>query len=162
VTFFGHPDTYRSYFCSRCTVELRVPRRLNRRFWLAWVAENAVSIHRSPLLLSACEKVARILAEARSRGVPVPIDIGEIACPGCGDSFVIGNIHTSPLVCPRCKSRSARPVPGTFMIIVSDYGPPDKEAARRVIVHLNELTENPKGHDLERAVSHRSSGEDRA
>src|SRR5947209_2759651 len=47
-TFFEHPKTYRCYFCARCIVELRVPRRLNRRFWLAWVAANADEISRSP------------------------------------------------------------------------------------------------------------------
>ena len=134
-SFFRHPKTFQSYFCSRCTVELRVPRRLNRRFWLDWVAENAVDITRSPLLLRSCETIARILAEARSRHVPVPIEIEEQVCPDCGDRMVIGNIHTSPLVCPRCKSRSARWVRGPW-IILTDYGPPDKEAARRVIVHL--------------------------
>jgi hypothetical protein len=151
-TFFLQPETYRCYFCSRCVVELRVPRRLNRRFWLAWVAENAVDITRSPPLFSACERVARILAGARSSRVTVSIDIGAIDCPNCGDPIEIGNIHTNPLVCPLCESRSARPVGGPW-IILTDYGPPDVEAARRAILHLKELAENPKGHHPEEAIT---------
>ncbi len=150
LTFFQQPKTYRSYFCSRCIVELRVPSRLNRRFWLDWVAENAVDITRSPLVLRACERVAHILAGARSRRVPVPIDIGAVVCPDCGDRMEIGNINNNPLVCPRCQSRSARKDRGhPPWIIVTDYGPPDLEAARRVILHLKELAEDPRRHHPE-------------
>jgi hypothetical protein len=111
-TFFQHAETYGCYVCSRCFGELDVPRRLNRRCWLPWVGEHAVLITRSQLVFTACERVARILAGARSRHVPVPIDIGSIECPDCGDPMAIGTIDTNSLVCPLCKSCSARRVPG--------------------------------------------------
>jgi hypothetical protein len=153
-TFFQHLETHRCYVCSRCFVELVVPRRLNRRSWLAWVAEHVANITRSPLLFRACERVALILAGARSSHAPVPIDIGAIDCMDCGDRMEPGNINTNPLVCPRCKTRSARPIRGhPPWIIPMDYGSPDGEAVRRVILHLKELAENPKGHHPEGALT---------
>jgi len=100
---FREPETYRCYSCRRCIVDLCVPRRLNRSYWLRWVSENAseltrspllfkacelgvcidrralVVITRSPLLFRACERVSSILAGARSRYVAVPKDIGMMA-----------------------------------------------------------------------------------
>jgi hypothetical protein len=148
-TFFHHPKTYLSYFCARCVLQVRVPRHLSRRYWIAWVTQNATEISRSPLLLEICERLARILAGARSPRVPVPIELGAVVCPNCGDSMAIGDIDTNPLVCPQCQSRSARRDLGSpFEIILADYGPPDGAEVRRLIVHLNRLaddTQAPRG-----------------
>jgi hypothetical protein len=158
------PESYRSYFCQRCLLDLLVPRRLARSSWLRWVSENASEltcspllfracelgvtvdrqalevIARSPLLFRACEMVASILAGTRSSYVPVSIDIGPMECPNCGDLMTIENSDTKPLVCPECESRSTRSMsghaPGTCLV---DYWPLDGEEIRRVILHLKEL-----------------------
>jgi hypothetical protein len=141
------PETYRCYFCCRCAEHLRVPRRLRRRSWLVWVPENTFWIVQSRLLFEACERVARALAGARSRYALVPVDIGTIVCPRCNDPMAIGDIETTPLVCPGCKRRSARlarehrPCP-----IIVDHCPQPGEVVSRVILHLKELAEHPKGH----------------
>jgi hypothetical protein len=150
-TFFHHPKTYRCYFCPRCIIELRLPRRLNRRFWLAWVSENAHRIGESPLLFSTCERVACILAGARSNSEPVAIDLAAIVCPDCGDRMAIGEIHANPVVCPRCQGRSARC--GEHRITTIDPPPRDDEADRRMIAHLKGLAKRPRGSHPEGALT---------
>jgi hypothetical protein len=138
-------ETYRSYFCSRCVAHLRVPRRLSRTSWLGWVAEHAGTIARSRLLFMACERVAHVLAGARWRYAPVPVDIGTMVCPGCGDPMVIGDIDATPLICPGCKRRSARSVRGHRCgRIIVDYAPQGWEEVRRVILHLKAQAEHSR------------------
>jgi hypothetical protein len=166
---FQKPETYRSYSCPRCVVDLYVPRRLTRSAWVRWVSENASEltrsplrfaacelgvrvdqqalgvIARSPLLFRACERVASILAQARSRYVAVSIDIGTMACPDCGDPLTVGDPDTVHSVCPECESRAARWV-SEFCpeIVLVDYSPLDDSDVRRVIHHLKDLAERPK------------------
>jgi hypothetical protein len=158
------PESYRSYSCQRCLLDLFVPRRLNRSSWLRWVCENASEltrspltftacefgvrvdrqalevIARSPLLFRACEIVASILAGTRSSYVPVSIDIGPVECPNCGDAMTFEDLGTKSLVCPECESRSTRSLSGDAPATCSvDYWPLDGEEIRRVILHLKEL-----------------------
>jgi hypothetical protein len=166
---FHELDTYRCYFCPRCFVELYVVRRLSRSSWLRWVSQNASEmtrapmlflacelgvrvdvdaltvIARSPLLFEACARVSGILAGTRSRYVPIPIDIGIMVCPACGDRMPVGCVGTSLLVCPLCESRSARSMGDhhSEMVLV-DYVPLKEENVRSVILHLQELAEHPK------------------
>jgi hypothetical protein len=170
---FQKPETYRSYFCQRCLLDLLVPRRLSRSSWLRWVAENASEltrsplaftacelgvrvdrqalevITRSPLLFRACEIVAGILAGARSSYIPVSIDFGSIECPKCGDQMTIGDLDTNPMVCPACESRSTRSINGhahaTWLV---DYWPLDSEEIRQVILHLQDLAEHSRDSDF--------------
>jgi hypothetical protein len=163
---FQKPETYRSYFCQRCFLDVLVPRRLYRSSWLRWVSENASElsrsplvftacemgvsvdrqaldvIARSPLLFKACESVACILAGTRSSYVHVSIDIRPMECPRCGDHMAIGDSDNNPLVCPECESRTTRsisaPAPGTCMV---DYWPLDDKDYRRAILHLKELAQ---------------------
>jgi hypothetical protein len=151
---------------------MRVPRRLSRSAWLRWVSENASeltrsplvftacelgvrvdlqalgAISRSPLLSEACERVSRIFAGARSRYVPVPIDIGAIACTGCGNDMTIGCSETNSLVCPTCESHSARSIgeqhPEPILV---DYIPLEDEEVRRVVHRLTALAACSEGHD---------------
>jgi hypothetical protein len=152
-TFFQHPKTYRRYFCPRCVVEVCLPRLLNRRFWLGWVSENAGCISHWPLLFTTCEMVARVLAGARSNDELVAIEPGAIVCPGCGDRMAIGDIHTSPLVCPRCHGRSARRAPGPGGIIMVTPIPAGEDGVRQVIAHLKGLAEKPVGSHLTGALA---------
>jgi hypothetical protein len=167
---FHKPETYRSYCCPRCFVELDVPRRLNRSSWLRWVSENASElthsplhfrtcelgvrvdrqalevIARSPLLFKACECVASILAGTRSPYVPVSIDIGPMECPQCGDDMAIGDFDTNPLVCPECESPSTRSIKGhAHATCLVDYWPLDGDEIRRVIRHLKEMADHSRG-----------------
>ena len=84
------PETYRTYFCSRCFVHLYVPRDLDRNTWLRWLTGSAREIAECPLLKRAHERIARILAEARSGYVPVSVDIGTILCPDCSEPMALG------------------------------------------------------------------------
>ncbi len=168
---FQTPETYRCYFCPRCFVELYVSRRLSRSSWLRWVSENASELTRSPLLFSAselgvrvnqqalqvisrspllfetCERVSSILAKSRSRYVPVPIDIGTMACAGCGDPMRVGCVETNLLVCPKCESPSARSISEHHAeVVLEDYSPLKDEEVRRVILHLRELAEYREDH----------------
>jgi hypothetical protein len=161
------PETYRRYYCPRCSIELNVSRRLSRSAWLRWVSENASEVSRSPLLLracehgvsidlqalqviarspllfDACERVSRSLACASSLYVPIPIDIGTIACGDCGDPMTVGCCETSALMCPRCETPSARSL-GDHRAerILVDYVPPVEDDVRRVVRHLTELAAN--------------------
>ncbi len=125
------PDTYRSYRCARCVIELCVQRQLSRSAWLRWVSQNASElsqspldfkaselgvtidlqsldvISRSPLLFGACESVSNILAGSRSRYAPVAIDIGTPDCPDCGDAMTAGDQHPDSVVCPECENPAA-------------------------------------------------------
>jgi hypothetical protein len=166
---FRKPETYRSYSCPRCFVELHVPRRLSRSSWLRWVSENASELTRSPLRFAACElgvrvdprtlaviarspllfraseRVACILAGAGSRYASVPIDIGAMDCPDCGDPLAIGDLDANPAVCPECESGAASWTGETGPeIAMVDYVPLDDEMVRRVILHLQELAEPSK------------------
>ncbi len=165
------PETYQCYLCARCFVDLYVARRVSRSSWLRWVSENASETRRSPLLFSACElgvmvdlqaievisrspllfeackRVSRILAETRSRYVPVPIDIGTMACPDCGDPMTMGCLGTSFLVCPKCQNQSARSISELHAeSVLVDYFPLKDEDVRRVILHLKALAEHPDDH----------------
>jgi hypothetical protein len=182
---FREPETYRCYTCARCSVDLCVPRRLNRSSWLRWVSENAseltrsplllracelgvcvdqralVVITRSPLLFRACERVSSVLAGARSRYVAVPIDIGMMACPDCGDQLTIGKLGADASICPNCESRCARWISEHHPeVIFVDYSPLNDGAARRVILHLKELAAHAKdqhskwNHDLPTSEVH--------
>jgi hypothetical protein len=148
-TFFQHPKTYQSYFCPRCVVELRLPRLLNRRFWLGWVTEHAGYISHWQLVFKTCEMFARVLAGARSNDEIIAIDPGAIVCPDCGDRMAIGDIHTNSLICPKCQGRSARRAPGPGGIILVDPLPVGDDRVRQVIAHLKGLAEKPAGPHLE-------------
>jgi hypothetical protein len=165
---FDKPETYRCYSCTRCHVDLYVPRWLKRASWLRWVAENVSEmtrsplhfkaselgvrldqnaldvITRSPLLFNACEKVAAALATTSSRYLPVPIDIGPISCPACADLMIEGDPDTQLAVCPRCEGQSAWSIiedhPGAMLV---DYSPLEHGEARRVILHLEGLAWHP-------------------
>jgi hypothetical protein len=152
-TFFQHPNTYRRYFCPRCVVQLHLPRLLNRRFWLGWVTENAGYVSHWPLVFRTCEMVARLLAGARSNYELVAIDPGAIVCPDCGDRMAFGDIHTNPLVCPRCQGRAARRAPGLGGIILVTPIPAGDDGVRQVIAHLTGLAERPAGSHLKGALA---------
>ena len=172
---FQKPETYWSYSCPRCFVDLHVPRRLSRGAWMRWVSENASEltraplhfaacdlgvrvdhralavIARSPLLLRTCERVAGILAAAGSRYATVAIDIGTLECPDCGDPLLIGDLDANPSVCPGCESPSGSWTDdsGPEAVLV-DYFPLEDGVVRRVILHLKELAEPPRKLNSER------------
>jgi hypothetical protein len=164
-----NPETYRCHFCPRCFVDLSVPRQLSRSSWLRWITQNASEMTRSPLVLSACElgvridlralevisrspllfeaceRVSRILAAARSRYVPIPIDIGSMPCPDCGDPMTNGCIQSNVLFCPRCKNQSARSIgEHHHEIALVDYFPLKDADVRRMVFYLTELAEHPE------------------
>jgi hypothetical protein len=161
---FERPESYRSYFCPGCLDHLCVPRELSRRSYLRWVYQNAAEttrapldfracelgvmvdpqsldvIARSPLLFKACERVARVLGETNWPYVAVPIDIGAMACPDCGDAMCDGSIETTALVCPRCEGASAT----AFGEEIGEsarvaYHPLDDDVVRAIIDHLEAL-----------------------
>jgi hypothetical protein len=172
------PESYRSYFCQRCLLDLLVPRRLNRSSWLRWVSESASEltrsplhfracelgvrvdrqalevIARSPLLFRSCEIVAVMLAGPRSPYAPVSIDIGPMECPNCGDPMTIDDSDTKPLVCPECESCSTRSLSGDApATCLADYWPLDGEEIRRVILHLKELAGYSSDSDFGRKLA---------
>ena len=160
------PETYRSYSCARCCVDLHVPRRLNRSAWLRWVAENASELTRAPLDFAACElgvavdaralaviarsqllfqvcqRVAAILVEAVSRYESVPIDIGEMDCPECGDPLTIGDLDDNASVCVECRRLAAGWI-GEIDVetVMVDYVPLDPDVVQGVILYLKQLAE---------------------
>jgi hypothetical protein len=105
---FPDQEVYRRYFCSRCFVHLNVPRVLDRNSWLNSIAGNARQIAECPLLNKTHERIAMRFAEARSRYVPISIDIGTLSCPNCREPMAPGDIDSNPLSCPRCQRQSAR------------------------------------------------------
>jgi hypothetical protein len=176
------PETYRCYICPKCFVHLYVPRQLSRAAYLRWVYENATEVSRSPLLFQACElgvrvleqslaviarspllfeaceRVARIVAGASSRYLPVSIDIGSMSCADCCDPMRVGDIATNPLICPRCESRSARSLgdhdPEAVFV---DYRPLDDELVRGVILHLERLAGHTSVSRSERPLAIKSA-----
>jgi len=172
------PESYRSYFCPRCFVDLCVPRRVTRSAWLRWISENASEmtrsplrlgccelgvwidsqalqvISRSPLLFQACERVSGNLVGTRSSYVPVPIDIGMMTCPGCDNPMETGCLESSLSVCPQCKSQAGRSIggPGSEHILVN-YSPIADEEVRRMILHLKALAEHPEGRRFEKMLA---------
>ena len=165
IDFFGH-NAYWRYACSRCFVDLSVPRQLSRCAWLRWVSQNASEltrsplhftacelgvrvdlqsldvISRSPLLYRACERISSALAGARSRYLPVAIDVGTIECPDCGDSMTRGYQDARWLICPQCKNLTAESINERHAgIVLGDYSSLAPEDVRRVIVHLERLAE---------------------
>lgn len=180
---FREPETFRSYSCTRCIADLYVPRHLSRSSWLRWVSENVSEltrspmhfaaselgvgvdhealavIARSPLLFRACERVAGILAAAGSRYAIVPIEIGTIECPNCGDPLRFGDIEAGPPACPRCDSPAARWIGGSGPeAVLVDYSPLDDAEVRQVIRHLEGLAENPDGNASGRKRALRADG----
>ncbi len=115
-----------------CFVELFLPRQLSRAGWLRRVSQNASEltgpplyftacelgvrvdvqsldvISRSPLLFRVCERVSSILAGTRSRYLPVPIDLGSLECPDCGDRITNHEGHADDLVCPEMHDTTCR------------------------------------------------------
>lgn len=167
------PETYRRYSCARCCVDLCVLRQTSRSSWLRWVRESAseltrsplhftacemgvgvdqqdlVVITRSPLLFRACERVSSIVAGERSRYLPVPIDIGTIPCPDCGDPLNDGELVANAAVCPLCMSRcaswTAKQHPDA---VFAEYSPVPEADVRWVISHLRALAAYPKDQQL--------------
>jgi uncharacterized protein (UPF0212 family) len=163
---FHEPDAYWCYSCSRCVVELYVPRELSRSAWLRWVSQHASEltqsplsftacelgvrvdlqsldvISRSPLLFRVCERVSSNLAGTRSRYEPVAIEIGTLECPDCGDPIEARDLDAGSLVCPECENPSAESTSeqDAGMVLV-DYSPLAVEDVRRVIRHLEQLAE---------------------
>jgi hypothetical protein len=161
---FERPETYRCYFCPCCLDHLCVPRELSRRSYLRWVYQNATEttrapldfracelgvlidsqsldvIARSPLLFLGCERVARILGEANRPYIAVPIDIGGMTCPDCGEEMFDGSIETTALLCPGCEGTraSARGEEIRESAWVA-YRPLDHGMVRAVIGHLEAL-----------------------
>ena len=161
-------DTCWCYQCAKCFVELYVPRQTSRSRWLRWVSQNASEltrwpleftacelgvrvdlqsldvISRSKLLFVACERVSIILAQARSPYVPVPIDIGTLECPDCGDPMAIRDHDADLLICPCCDHRSVVSTKEQHAGIVPvDYSPLASEDVRRLVLHLRQLAEPP-------------------
>ncbi len=171
------PEAHRSYVCPKCYVHLYVPRQLSRAAYLRWVYENTSELSRSPLFLAASElgvrvqeqslaviarsallfeasqRVARILAGATSRYLPVSIDIGSIKCPDCCEPMLAGDIDSNILVCPSCEGRMARSLgdhhPETVLV---DYRPLEGELVRGVILHLERLAGHAKISNSKRAL----------
>jgi hypothetical protein len=179
---FEDPLTYRCYYCPRCLVALCVPRQLSRSSWLRWVRESAWEmtraplvfsacelgvrveeqalevIARSPLLFCACERVATILAAATSRYIPVPIDIGTMECPDCGDPMTTGDRDVDPSVCPTCASRFARSIcERDTRVVLVDYRALNDEDVRAVIVHFHEIAEPTGGRHSKKGFAHANS-----
>ena len=164
---FYEPNTFWRYACSRCFVELYLPRQLSRCTWMRWVSQNASEltqsplhftacelgvrvdvqsldvISRSPLLFRVCERISSNLAGTRSRYVPVAIDVGTIECPDCGDSMTRGYQQDAQwLICPQCKNLSAQAMSERHAgVVLVDYSSLALEDVRRVIVHLERLAE---------------------
>jgi hypothetical protein len=175
---FFEPDTCWRYSCTRCFVELCVPRQLSRCAWLHWVSQNASEltrsplhftacelgvrvdlqsldvISRSPLLFRVCERISSALAGTRSRYLPVAIDVGTIECPDCGDSMTRGYQVARCLTCPQCKNLSAESMSEQHAgIVLVDYSSLDLEDVRRVIVHLERLAEPREDDDSKRMLA---------
>lgn len=176
----SRPEAHGSYVCPRCFVQLHVPHEMSRASYLRWVYENASELYRSPLmfhasehgvrvseesiaviarsplLFKACKRVARILAGARSRYVPVPIDIGSMTCPSCCERMIFGDIDSATLICPHCESRSARSLgrggPETILV---DYRPLDDGLVHGVILYLERLAGHSKGSNSKRPITDR-------
>jgi hypothetical protein len=172
------PESYRSYYCPRCFIDLCVPRRLTRSSWLRWIAENAWEmtrtplqlgacelgvwidsralqvISRSPLLFQACEKVSGILAESRSSYVPVPVDVGTMTCPDCDNPMEVGCLESSLSVCPQCNSQSARSIGGLYSeSLLVNYSPIKGEEVRRMILHLKALAQHREDPRFEKMLA---------
>jgi hypothetical protein len=107
--------------------------------------ESLEVITRSPLLFRACEKVAGILAAAGSRYAAIPIDIGTIECPDCGDPLRAGELEVKPPACPRCGGQAARWIGGFCTeVALVDYSPLDDAEIRLVVHYLEGLAECSK------------------
>jgi hypothetical protein len=144
-------ESYRRYFCSRCFVHLNVPRVVDRNSWLNWIAGDARQIAERPLLISAHERIARTLAESRSRYTPVTIDIGTMVCPDCSESMVLGGIDSNRVHCPRCASPSASSLGiSRFVSLFGEENEVDEEGVRRVIDRLKLLSQ-PRKRSREKA-----------
>jgi hypothetical protein len=165
----GDPDSYQLFRCATCFVELFLPRQLSRAGWLRWVSQNASEltgpplyftacelgvrvdmqsldvISRSPLLFRVCERVSSILAGTRSRYLPVPIDLGSLECPDCGDQITNHEGHADNVVCPECTTpRAVATSEEQAGVVLVDYTPLAAGDVRRMILHLEQLAEPPK------------------
>jgi hypothetical protein len=163
---FAEAESYCGYVCPKCFMQLYVPRQTTRAAFLRWVNENASElcraplafhacelgvrveehslavIARSPLLFQTCERVARILSEERSPYLSVSIELGSVACAGCGESMLAGDVDSNGLVCPCCESRRARAFGDHHpQKVLVDYQPLDNDVVRGVVCYLNRLAE---------------------
>jgi hypothetical protein len=172
------PESYRCYSCPRCAVELYVPRQASRSAWLRWVSQNASEMTRSPLhfcacevgvtidwqalevisrsvsLFRVCERISSNLAGTGSRYQYAPIDIGAMNCADCGEPLNDGELNAELVVCPECKCRSvtwaSEIVPALVLV---DYSPLAADDVRRVVQHIEQLAEPPKGRFSKRLLA---------
>jgi hypothetical protein len=175
---FHAPDSYWRYSCSRCFVDLCVPRQLSRAAWLRWVSQNASEltrsplcftacelgvrvdlqsldvISRSPLLFRVCERVSSVLAGTGSPYLPVPIDIGNLECADCGDPMNEGGLDACSFVCLECGDPSAVSTSEEHAgIVLVDYSPCPVEDVRGLICHLVHLAEPHKDRGAKRLLA---------
>ena len=97
------PANSRSLFCPRCYNRLYYPKSIERSAWHRWYDQLLQSEPESVWLLPV---LARVNASFESAGwyTPRPIELGEVACPGCSALMVESNGERDPLICPACGS----------------------------------------------------------
>lgn len=97
------PDNSRSLFCTRCYNRLYYPKSIERSAWCRWYDQLLQSEPESFWLLPVLARVNASL-ESAPWYAPLPIELGDVACPGCSGLMVESNGERDRLICPACGS----------------------------------------------------------
>lgn len=97
----------RSMFCPHCYRRLSYPRTLDRAAWKQWYELQLRDFNEKTAcpvwLLRALERFDELFPKDRWY-VPVPIDLGDVNCPGCNRQMVISDTGGQSVTCPQCES----------------------------------------------------------